>query len=88
MPYSVEFTERAVQVRDGLPSERRDLLERGLAALVTDPRQQHSRPVGADETTREIALSRNLFIEYVISGGKLVVLVLTVIDLTDVLIEE
>jgi hypothetical protein len=29
-----------------------------------------------------------LFIEYVISDGKVVVLVVTVIDLTDVLIEE
>ncbi|AVH56109.1 MULTISPECIES: hypothetical protein [Streptomyces] len=88
LPYSVEFTERAAQVRDGLPAERRDLLERGLAILVTDPRHKLSHPVSGDEKTREIALSRNLFIEYVISDGKLVVLVLTVIDLTDVLIEE
>jgi hypothetical protein len=44
--------------------------------------------VGADESTREIALSRSLFVEYVISDGKVVVLVVTVIDLTDVLIEE
>lgn len=88
LPHSVEFTERAAHVRDSLPTERRDLLERGLAILVTDPRHKLSHPVGGDETTREIALSRNLFIEYVISDGKLVVLVLTVIDLTDVLIEE
>jgi hypothetical protein len=88
LPYSVEFTERAARVRDSLSAERLDLLERGLAILVTDPRHKFSHPVSGDETTREIALSRNLFIEYVISDGKLVVLVLTVIDLTDVLIEE
>ncbi|KMS88654.1 MULTISPECIES: hypothetical protein [Streptomyces] len=88
LPYGVEFTERAARVRDSLPADRRDVLERGLAILVTDPRHKLSHPVGSDEATREIALSRNLFVEYVISDGKLVVLVLTVIDLTDVLIEE
>ncbi|WP_369249632.1 hypothetical protein [Streptomyces sp. R41] len=88
LPHSVEFTERAAHARDSLPAERRDLLERGLAILVTDPRHKLSHPVGGDEATREIALSRNLFIEYVISDGKLVVLVLTLVDLTDVLIEE
>ncbi|MBV1942269.1 MULTISPECIES: hypothetical protein [Streptomyces] len=88
MPYSVEFTERAARVRDSLPVERREILDRGLAILVTDPRHKLSHSVGGDEATREIALSRNLFVEYVISDGKLVVLLLTVIDLTDVLIEE
>jgi hypothetical protein len=59
-----------------------------VCILVTDPRHKLSHSVGSDDVTREIALSRNLFIEYVISDGKLVVLDLTVIDLTDVLIEE
>ena len=88
MPYSVEFTERAARVRDSLAVERREMLERGLAILLTDPRHRLSHSVGADESTREVALSRNLFVEYVISDGKVVVLVVTVIDLTDVLIEE
>ncbi|CAL9579923.1 hypothetical protein [Streptomyces sp. enrichment culture] len=88
LPYAVAFTEEAAQVRDSLSADRRDVLERGLAILVTDPRHKLSRSVRGDESTREIALSRNLFIEYVISDGKLVVLVVTVIDLTDVLIEE
>ncbi|GGZ89235.1 hypothetical protein ACFOOM_09145 [Streptomyces echinoruber] len=88
MPYSVEFTERAARVRDSLPAERREVLERGLAILLADPRHKFSHPVGDDESTREVALSRNLFVEYVISDGKLVVLVLTVLDLTDVLIED
>ena len=88
VPYSVEFTERAARVRDSLPAERREMLERGLAILLTDPRHRLSHSVGADESTREVALSRNLFVEYVISDGKVVVLVVTVIDLTDVLIEE
>ena len=55
---------------------------------MNDPRHKLSRSVRGDEATREIALSRHLFAEYVISDGKPVVLVLTVIDLTDVLIEE
>ncbi|MFF2848615.1 hypothetical protein ACFVT5_20150 [Streptomyces sp. NPDC058001] len=88
MAYSVEFTERAARVRDSLPEERRAVLERGLAILVTEPRHKLSHAVGGDESTREIALSRSLVVEYVISDGKLVVLLVTVIDLTDVLIEE
>ncbi|MFD5630168.1 MULTISPECIES: hypothetical protein [unclassified Streptomyces] len=88
MPYSVEFTERAARVRDSLPAERGEVLERGLAILLADPRHKLSHAVGGDEATREVALSRSLFIEYVISDGKLVVLVLTAIDLTHVLIEE
>ncbi|MFJ6570550.1 hypothetical protein ACIQNU_24360 [Streptomyces sp. NPDC091292] len=88
MAYSVEFTERAARVRDSLPHERRAVLERGLAILVTEPRHKLSHAVGGDESTREIALSRSLVVEYVISDGKLVVLLVTVIDLTDVLIEE
>ncbi|MBW8739499.1 hypothetical protein [Streptomyces turgidiscabies] len=88
LPYSVAFTEQAAQARDSLTADRRDLLERGLAILATDPRHKLSHSVLGDESTRGLALSRNLFIEYVISEGKLVVLVLTVIDLTDVLFED
>ncbi len=60
----------------------------GLGILVTDPRHKLSHTMRGDETTREIALSRDLFTEYVISDGKLVVPVLRLIDLTDVLIED
>ncbi|WP_405822867.1 hypothetical protein OG241_40805 [Streptomyces sp. NBC_01390] len=88
LPYSVAFTEQAAKVRDSLTADRRDLLERGLAILSTDPRHKLSHSVLGDEFTRGLALSRNLFIEYVITEGKLVVLVLTVIDLTDVLFED
>ena len=88
LPYRVAFTEEAAQVRDSLSADRRDVLERGLAILVTDPRHKISHPLRGDEATRGVALSRNLFVEYVISDGQLVVLVLTVIDLTDVLIED
>ncbi|GAB2879958.1 hypothetical protein GCM10027074_55360 [Streptomyces deserti] len=88
LPHRVAFTEEAARVRDGLSADRREVLERGLAILVTDPRHKLSHPVRGDEATRGIALSRNLFIEYVISDGALVVLVLIVIDLTDVLIED
>ncbi|MEW2514199.1 hypothetical protein [Streptomyces sp. NPDC046870] len=75
-------------MRDSPPGDRRDEPERGPAILVSGPRHKLPHPVGADEATRETALCRDLFAENVISDGKLVVLVLTVIDLTDVLIEE
>ncbi|MFE2040941.1 hypothetical protein ACFXAZ_08410 [Streptomyces sp. NPDC059477] len=88
LPYRIAFTEEAAEVRDSLSADRREVLERGLAILVTDPRHKLSHPVRGDDATREIALSRNLFVEYVISDGKLVILLLTLIDLTDVLIED
>lgn len=88
LPYTVVFTEGAAQVRDSLAADRCDALERGLAVLVGDPRHEFSRPVRNDEATRAIALSRNLYIEYVIGAGRLVVLALTAIHLTDVLIED
>lgn len=62
--------------------------DRGPAVLPADPRHKLSYAVGGDEATRETALPRNLFIEYVISDGELAELLPTVIDLADVLVEE
>ncbi|MQY38324.1 hypothetical protein SRB17_63370 [Streptomyces sp. RB17] len=88
VPYRAAFTEETAHVRDSLPADRRDVLERGLAVPVNDPRHKLSHPVRGGDATREITLSRNLVVEYVVSDGKLVVLGLRVIDLTDVFIED
>jgi hypothetical protein len=88
MLYGVKFTEEAARIRDGLPEDRRALLEKGLAVLVLDPRPKISIPISADETTRSLALTPNIGIEYLVSDGLLLVLVVHVVDFTQVLLEE
>ncbi|MFJ8080211.1 hypothetical protein ACIQ6Y_06210 [Streptomyces sp. NPDC096205] len=48
LPFRVTYTEEAAQVRDSLSAKRREVLERGLAILVTDPRHKLSRSVRGD----------------------------------------
>ncbi|MEV6108621.1 hypothetical protein AB0M28_28550 [Streptomyces sp. NPDC051940] len=88
MLYSVKFSEEAARVRDALPADRRALLERGLTVLATDPRPKMSIPISGDEATRSLALTQNIAIEYVVSDGLLFVLVVHVVDFTQVLLEE
>ncbi|MBW5481424.1 hypothetical protein GPJ59_05880 [Streptomyces bambusae] len=88
MLYAVKFSEEAARIRDGLPPERRSLLERGLAVLSQDPRPKISVPISGDESTRSLALTPNIGIEYLVSDGLLLVLVVHVVDFTQVLVEE
>ncbi|MEW2572690.1 hypothetical protein [Streptomyces sp. NPDC047070] len=86
--FNVIFSEAAARVRDSLPSDRLDVLQRGLAALAQDPRVKISSPISQDENTRSLALTRSMAIEYVISDGLLVVLVVHVVDTSHVLLDE
>ncbi|MFD4246460.1 hypothetical protein ACFWP3_33425 [Streptomyces sp. NPDC058525] len=88
MLYAVKFSEEAARIRDGLPPERRALLERGLSVLAQDPRPKISIAVSGDEATRSLALTPNIGIEYLVSDGLLLVLVVHVVDFTQVLVEE
>ncbi|MEU6958410.1 hypothetical protein [Streptomyces chrestomyceticus] len=88
MLYSVSYSERAAHVRDGLPGDRRALLERGLRKLVDDPRPEISVPLSKDGNTRSPALTKNIAIEYVISEGLLIVLGVMVVDTSHVLLEN
>ncbi|GAA4699819.1 hypothetical protein [Streptomyces buecherae] len=88
MLYAVKFTEEAARVRDELPGDRRALLERGLTVLAQDPQPKISVPISGDETTRSLALTPNIGIEYLVSDGLLLVLVVHVVDFTQVLVEE
>lgn len=88
MFHSVKFSEDAARVRDELPADRRALLERGLAVLARDPRPKMSVPVSDDESTRSLALTPNIAVEYVVSDGLLLVLVIHVVDFTQVLLDE
>ncbi|WP_327358402.1 hypothetical protein [Streptomyces sp. NBC_01304] len=86
--YNVIFSEQAARIRDSLPAERQELLTRGLATLSRDPRTKVSSPIGGDENTRSVALTHTLALEYVISDGLLIVLVVHIVDTSHVLIDD
>jgi hypothetical protein len=85
--FNVIFSEAAARVRDSLPDDRLEVLQRGLAILAKDPRTKISSPLSGDENTRSLALTRTLAIEYVISDGLLIVLVVHLVDTSHVLFE-
>jgi hypothetical protein len=86
--YAVKFSEDAARVRDSLPGERRELLERGLEVLARGPRPEISVAISKGESTRSLALTKNIGIEYLVSDGLLMVLVIHVVDFTQVLYEQ
>ncbi|MFI9233707.1 hypothetical protein [Streptomyces rimosus] len=84
----MSYGEGAAHVRDGLPRHRRALLERGLRKLADDPRPEVSLPLSKDGNTRSVALTENIAIEYVISEGLLIVLMIRVVDTSRALLEN
>ncbi|WP_329216436.1 hypothetical protein OG352_11250 [Streptomyces sp. NBC_01485] len=86
--FNVIFSEAAARVRDSLPDDRRELLQRGLAIVSTDPHTKISSPISGDENTRSLALTHSMAIEYVISDGLLIVLVVHIVDTSQVLFEN
>ncbi|MGW0942236.1 hypothetical protein ACWD4O_06700 [Streptomyces sp. NPDC002623] len=86
--FNVIYSESAGRVRDSLPDDRRELLQRGLAIVATDPRTKISLPISGDENTRSLALTHTMAIEYLVSDGLLVVLVVHIVDTSQVLFEN
>ncbi|WP_157857552.1 hypothetical protein [Streptomyces yerevanensis] len=87
--YNVQFTEGSAVVRDGLPVERREALQRALEALAPNPRPEISVAVSADERTRSVMLTRDLSVTYLATDDVLVVLSVHVRhDFTRVLLDE
>jgi hypothetical protein len=84
---NVIFSESAARVRDSLSEDRQAALRQGLAILAGDPRTKISSPISGDENTRSVALTRGMAIDYVVSDGLLVVLVVHLVDTTHVLVE-
>ena len=85
--FNVIFSEAAARVRDSLPEDRLEVLQRGLAILAQDPRTKISAAISGDENTRSLALTRSMAVEYVISDGLLIVLVVHLVDTSHVLFE-
>ncbi|WP_328366192.1 hypothetical protein OG828_35905 [Streptomyces sp. NBC_00457] len=85
--FNVIFSEAAARVRDSLPDDRLEVLQRGLAILAKDPRIKISAAISGDENTRSLALTHTMAVEYVISDGLLIVLVVHLVDTSHVLFE-
>lgn len=88
MSYQILYSEQAAKVRDSLPEDRQALLARGMAALSLDPRTKVSSAIGGDENTRSCALTHTLALEYVISDGLVLVLVVHVVDTSQTLFTD
>lgn len=86
--FNVIFSEAAARVRDSLPDDRLEVFHEGLAILAKDPRTKISAAISGDENTRSVALSNTMAIEYVISDGLLIVLVVHIVDTSHVLVEN
>ncbi|GAA2075408.1 hypothetical protein GCM10009801_30030 [Streptomyces albiaxialis] len=78
--YRVAYTIEARETVDSMVSERREMLERGLAKLATDPYHKASAPVGTHEDDRKAQAAPGILVEYLIGHGLMVIAVVTVFD--------
>ncbi|MEV6955801.1 hypothetical protein [Streptomyces sp. NPDC051183] len=86
--YEVLFTESAGRDRDRLEPVRRASFDKALEILARDPYTELSRPIGAGEQDREIRLTSQIVAEYVVSRGRLLLVVLRVFGDADTLLPE
>ncbi|MFI8926410.1 type II toxin-antitoxin system RelE/ParE family toxin [Streptomyces sp. NPDC053474] len=86
--YEVLFTEPAARDRDRLDPVCRASFDKAVALLARDPYTEHSRPVGPGEQDREIRLTSQIVAEYMVSRGRLLLVVLRIFDDADILLVE
>ncbi|MEI5008220.1 type II toxin-antitoxin system RelE/ParE family toxin [Streptomyces sp. NPDC087659] len=86
--YEVLFTESAARDRDRLDPVRRASFDKAVEILARDPYTEHSRPIGPGEQDREIRLTSQVVAEYIISRGRLLLVVLRIFDDADILLPE
>ncbi|MER5780473.1 hypothetical protein ABT104_01915 [Streptomyces mobaraensis] len=86
--YEVLYTEQAARERDRLDPARRASFEKAVDLLARDPYTELSRPIGAGEQDREIRLTSQIVAEYMVSRGRLLLVVLRIFDDTDILLVE
>ncbi|GAA0449930.1 type II toxin-antitoxin system RelE/ParE family toxin [Streptomyces stramineus] len=86
--YEVLYTEPAARDRDRLDPVRRASFEKAIEILARDPYTELSRPVGPGEQDREIRLTSQIVAEYMISRGRLLLVVLRIFDDADILLTE
>ncbi|AZQ72990.1 MULTISPECIES: type II toxin-antitoxin system RelE family toxin [Streptomyces] len=86
--YEVLYTEPAARDRDRLDPVRRASFEKAIEILARDPYTELSRPIGAGEQDREIRLTSQIVAEYMVSRGRLLLVVLRIFDDADILLAE
>ncbi|MFF4156150.1 type II toxin-antitoxin system RelE/ParE family toxin [Streptomyces sp. NPDC001678] len=86
--YEVLYTEPAARDRDRLDPVRRASFEKAIEILARDPYTELSRPIGAGEQDREIRLTSQIVAEYMVSRGRLLLVVLRIFDDADILLTE
>ncbi|MET9515424.1 hypothetical protein [Streptomyces sp. NPDC002994] len=86
--YQVLYTEPAAYHRDRLDPTRRASFDKAIEILARDPYTELSRPVGPGEQDREIRLTSQIMAEYVVSRGRLLLVVLRIFDDADILLAD
>ncbi|MET8690595.1 hypothetical protein ABZV77_40960 [Streptomyces sp. NPDC004732] len=86
--YEVLYTEPAARDRDRLDPARRASFDKAIEILARDPYTEHSRSIGVGEQDREIRLTSQIVAEYMVSRGRLLLVVLRVFDDADILLAE
>lgn len=86
--YEVLYTEPAAHHRDRLDPTRRASFDKAIEILARDPYTELSRPVGPGEQDREIRLTSQIMAEYVVSRGRLLLVVLRIFDDADILLAD
>ncbi|MYT33290.1 MULTISPECIES: hypothetical protein [unclassified Streptomyces] len=86
--YEILYTEPAARDRDRLTPVRRASFDKAVELLARDPYTELSRPVGPGEQDREIRLTSQIVAEYMVSRGRLLLVVLRIFDDADILLAE
>lgn len=86
--YEVLYTEPAARSRDQLPPARRASFEKAVEILARDPYTELSQPIGTGDQDREIRLTSQIVAEYMVSRGRLLLVVLRIFDDADILLPE
>ncbi|WP_149824608.1 type II toxin-antitoxin system RelE family toxin [Streptomyces tailanensis] len=86
--YEVLFTESAAHDRDQLDPVRRASFDKAIELLARDPYTGVSRPIGVGDQDREIRLTSQIVAEYMVSRGRLLLVMLRIFDDADILLPE
>ncbi|MGI5339469.1 hypothetical protein ACQEVS_19810 [Streptomyces sp. CA-181903] len=86
--HEVLYTEPAARERDRLDPACRASLDKAVELLARDPYTELSRPIGIGEQDREIRLTSQIVAEYMVSRGRLLLVVLRIFDDADILLVE
>jgi len=86
--YEVLYTEPAARDRDRLDPVRRATLDKAITILARDPYTEVSRAIGVGDQDREIRLTSQIVAEYMVSRGRLLLVMLRIFDDADILLPE